>query len=405
MEKKKKILIAGGFLFLLGTACYMEFFQSALEEGVKIRRGSAGEGEQEIELIVDAEGVLSDYSFEISVEERKPTYEEVFEYFAEAKEEMDEGFCRAGENLSHVTQTVCMEESYVNGLVRAEWAFDNYRVIDPEGNLIEGELTEEGEMVGVQVELSCDSYKELYSFSFMAYPRELSLQEQLVQAIVEAIGDQQEKRGEEYITLPTEVNGTSLFWREAKNYLVLKVLLLEGLILLLFPMIKVQRKRKEKKERDTRLLWDYPGMVSKLAVLVGAGMSVKQAWNKISARYSEKMQKNMCEKSPVYEEMIRTSREIADGESERIAYERFGERTGLYPYHRFVRLLVQNLQKGTGGLCELLGQETETAFEERRLLARKLGEEAGTKMLFPLMLMMVIVMAIILMPAIVGFIG
>jgi 1,4-dihydroxy-2-naphthoate octaprenyltransferase len=49
--------------------------------------------------------------------------------------------------------------------------------------------------------------------------------------------------------------------------------------------------------------------------------------------------------------------------------------------------------------------ETETAFEERRTLARKLGEEAGTKMLFPLMLMMGIVMAIVLMPAIFEFIG
>ncbi len=403
MERKRKIEIAVIFILFLGIACYMEFFQSQLEDGTRLRRGTEEEGAQEIELIVNAGDVLSDYSYEISVEKMKPTSEEAAEYFAKAKEEIDANFCREGEELSHVTQEVCVKESYVNGIVSAEWTFDNYHVIDPDGTLIEEGLTEEGVMVGVQVELSCDIYSELYIFSFMAYPRELSSQEKLLQKIGEAIAAQQEKRGEEYITLPDEIEGTKLLWTEARSYLVLKVLLLEGIILILLPMIGAQKKKQEEKERNTRLLLDYPDMVSKLAVLVGSGMSVKQAWNRISARYYDERQKKQAKSSPLYEEMLKTRREIEDGESERAAYERFGDRTGLYSYHRFVRLLVQNLQKGTRNLSELLRQETETAFEERRLLARKLGEEAGTKMLFPLMLMRGIVMAIVIMPAMIGF--
>ena len=48
-------------------------------------------------------------------------------------------------------------------------------------------------------------------------------------------------------------------------------------------------------------------------------------------------------------------------------------------------------------------KESEEAFDERRLLALRMGEEAGTKMLVPMMLMMVIVIAIVIAPAIIDF--
>ena len=47
----------------------------------------------------------------------------------------------------------------------------------------------------------------------------------------------------------------------------------------------------------------------------------------------------------------------------------------------------------------LLEQEAEDAFEERKSMARKLGEEAGTKMLFPMILMLGAVMLILAFPA------
>ena len=101
--------------------------------------------------------------------------------------------------------------------------------------------------------------------------------------------------------------------------------------------------------------------------------------------------------------MLVTSHEIQDGIGERIAYQRFGERTGVNEYHRLSRLLVQNLQKGSRSICSVLEDEAENAYEQRRLLAKKIGEEAGTKMLVPLMLMMIIVIAIVIVPATLSF--
>ena len=50
-------------------------------------------------------------------------------------------------------------------------------------------------------------------------------------------------------------------------------------------------------------------------------------------------------------------------------------------------------------MTNLLELEAEEAFEERKSMARKLGEEAGTKMLFPMILMLGAVMLILAFPA------
>lgn len=53
--------------------------------------------------------------------------------------------------------------------------------------------------------------------------------------------------------------------------------------------------------------------------------------------------------------------------------------------------MSQNLRKGTKGLSELLKLESIQAFEERKARAKRLGEEAGTKLLLPMFLMLVVV--------------
>ena len=48
---------------------------------------------------------------------------------------------------------------------------------------------------------------------------------------------------------------------------------------------------------------------------------------------------------------------------------------------------------------QLLKKEVEDAFEERKRIARKKGEEAGTKLLIPMVMMLAVVIAIVAVPA------
>ena len=63
----------------------------------------------------------------------------------------------------------------------------------------------------------------------------------------------------------------------------------------------------------------------------------------------------------------------------------------------------QNIRKGSRGLTELLREEGKLAYEERKENAKQLGEEAGTKLLLPMIIMLSIVLVIILVPSFLSF--
>ena len=98
-----------------------------------------------------------------------------------------------------------------------------------------------------------------------------------------------------------------------------------------------------------------------------------------------------------------TCYELQVGRSETEAYDHFGKRCQLQPYIRLSALLSQNIRKGSNDLLRMLRQEADSAFAERKSLAKKLGEEAGTKLLLPMMMMLCVVMVIIMIPAYFSF--
>jgi hypothetical protein len=101
--------------------------------------------------------------------------------------------------------------------------------------------------------------------------------------------------------------------------------------------------------------------------------------------------------------MLITVRELKLGMPEKAAYEQFGRRVGLIPYIKFSALLSQNLIKGTRGFTDLLIIEAAEAFEDRKEATKRLGEEAGTKLLIPMMVLLILVFLVIMVPAFMSF--
>ena len=151
------------------------------------------------------------------------------------------------------------------------------------------------------------------------------------------------------------------------------------------------------------MLLSYPEMVSKLTLLLGSGMSMASAWEKVVLTYQKQLKQGRTKEKAVYQEMLITYHEMKDGVGEQRAYLRFGERCYLQPYRKFASLLTQNLRKGQRELATLLENEVTEAFEIRKNHAKKAGEEAGTKLLLPMMIMLLLVMVVILVPACMTF--
>ena len=153
--------------------------------------------------------------------------------------------------------------------------------------------------------------------------------------------------------------------------------------------------------RRKELLLDYPEIVNKLALYMGAGMTIRNAFFKMGEDYRKRRSER---KRYVYEEILMMCYELQSGRSEREAYAHFGKRCQVQAYMKLCTLLSQNLRKGSNDLLRVLRQEADNAFAERKNLAKKLGEEAGTKLLLPMMMMLCIVMVVIMIPAYFSFI-
>ena len=172
-------------------------------------------------------------------------------------------------------------------------------------------------------------------------------------------------------------------------------MLLTGLFLIAAMAILVMKGREEQvqlQKRYEELLMDYPGLIMKFTLLVQAGMTVRKAFQKISLDYGRKRKRNP---RPAYEEIRIVCYEM----------ERFGERCGQAKYKTFATLLIQNLQKGSRQMADMLERESTEAWEERKRKARVLGEAAATKLLVPMIMMLIVVMAIVMIPAFMSFYG
>ena len=158
-------------------------------------------------------------------------------------------------------------------------------------------------------------------------------------------------------------------------------------------------------ERRRQLEIRYSDVVSQFAMLLETGMTMRQAWQNIARQYQEKKKKGITDTVLVYEMIVRMARKLSEGEKERVVYESFIKEINIPCYRRLMRTLIGNLEKGMAGISVYLEEEERRAYSERILQAKKLGEEASTKMLAPLMIMMILVMGIVLIPALIGFLN
>ena len=222
-------------------------------------------------------------------------------------------------------------------------------------------------------------------------------------SIAEAVSRYNEQRSDpDYYYLPDKLNGKKVKWESPADT---SGMLLTGLFLIAAMANLVMKGREEQvqlQKRYEELLMDYPGLIMKFTLLVQAGMTVRKAFQKISLDYGRKRKRNP---RPAYEEIRIVCYEMESGVSESEAYRRFGERCGQAKYKTFATLLIQNLQKGSRQMADMLERESTEAWEERKRKARVLGEAAATKLLVPMIMMLIVVMAIVMIPAFMSFYG
>jgi len=104
----------------------------------------------------------------------------------------------------------------------------------------------------------------------------------------------------------------------------------------------------------------------------------------------------------LYEEIYQESRQLQAGASMREVLEEFIANIRSKQARRFAVLAIQNLKRGDAFLISRLKELNQEAWELRKKQVRERSEEVDTKLLFPLMLMLIVILMIVLTPAMIS---
>lgn len=182
------------------------------------------------------------------------------------------------------------------------------------------------------------------------------------------------------------------------NNRIFQLLILGAAAALLFFLSRKQKAGEKEKQRREQLKKDYPELISKLLLLLQAGLVSRSALSRIAADYQRDLKNGKNEKA-AYEEVCVLCAEMAKGIGEADAYLRFGKRCVLPNYRTLSVLLIQNIKKGGTGLIETLEREIVDAQEDKKRTARIEGEKASIRLLLPMAMMLAVVLAVMIIPA------
>lgn len=438
--RKQMLLCISASLLLTILVFFLGLQDGVLKDGFRLPRSGYGGSKQYITLEVS--GLTEDTSvpLDITVSPKRYTEEEANAVFREIYDQLEELVVAEGESFANLQHDLRLMTKLPKYGVQLSWDFypeldpalaagsvtpdearayyRKYRhLMDSDGTLHNETLAPGTVVTGyLSLIMSTDIVPtstdgetkylktQYHSAPYRIYvgivPRALSRYESLLLQLQQAITTEDEgSLGENMLSLPTEIDGQRIYYSEHEDRSYLLLPLLGVIAAMAIYMRQGQARRTEKKQREALLMLDYSELVSKLMVYIGAGLTVRNALETISQHFDALIARGIKEDRPLYQELRTMVIQFRRNMPESEIYLSFGRRVNLKPYTKLVSLIEQNRMNGARNLRAMLELEMEDAFEQRKTTARRLGEEAGTKLLLPLFIMLGIVMIIVIVPA------
>lgn len=372
------------------------WIKDGMETGIvdnSIARNAYGDGKKSVSLVAD-DGEAR-YQIPVTLSEKYYTQEELTEMSDGAMDMIEKSILGSNESFDEIAYDMHLVNSVEGYPFAVEWRTDD-AYMDYTGKLVQDVLAEPVLMELTAV-LSCEGFETEREMMVRIHSK--AIQPGMAERLAGQVSALEEgSREQQNMTLPSESENKQIHWRYKRNYRGLLFLAATPILAIAVYYGRDRDLYRQVVDREEQMRMDYPEIVSSLALLLGAGMTVPNAWDKIARDYRRRRGEGGS-KRYAYEEMLLTIYEMESGVMQAKAYERFGRRCRIPGYNKLSAMLSQNIRKGAANLPLLLKEEASDAFEERKHTARKLGEKAGTKLLIPMMMLLGITMVIIMVPA------
>ena len=350
---------------------------------VNVKDDGGGYNEEDISIHIEAYR-MSEESFEELVEN-------VVEYiYAELPGE--------NESIDEISKPINMVTSYPeNEEVSIEWVTDEDGYVDSRGNI--DEFPRDGDkVIELLAIISCHGYEATVPINICLLQKVKSDKESLEEQIQLFVDVQNEDKNKQTIELPKEIDGLRLSYQSEDNHLKRMTLLVMSFVasgVLIFG--KDYDDRKKAKKLREGMEKEYSHIISKLVLLMKSGMSIARAWRKIAL---DGYEREYGERN-VYEMMVCSVREMDSGVAFQTSVKNFAIKTQCESYIRLITYINQNISKGTDTILHTMELEMMKSANDRKNAILEMGEKAGTKMVFPMTVLLIIVLGITIVPGLI----
>lgn len=359
-----------------------------------IKRNEPGRGARRAEIVLNESGKKKEIV--LDVPERKYTDDELGKAFKKGESYIRSVFAGKNQSLSCVEKDLKLTDHIPDTGITVEWEISEPDLVGSDGRV---------DRVNMKKDTLCyltammKYGKKSKKIDFTVNIKKPDVMETRDQKIQKEIKRSLKENPEaDYACLPEKIEGKDAEYFE-KSESSFNYLLLALISSVVFVYVYLTVLHSKASQRDEQIRRGYPDFLEKFILLMGAGLTVRGVWIRMTDDYIKRREGHRCGKNYLYEEMVTARYAMENGESEAKAISDFGKRAGEISYLKFSSLIDQNLRKGTSDLLKLLDMEAHESLKIRKDNALQLGEKAGTKMLIPMVMMLIVVIWIIVYAA------
>ncbi|SEO60650.1 tight adherence protein C [Amphibacillus marinus] len=175
-----------------------------------------------------------------------------------------------------------------------------------------------------------------------------------------------------------------------------RMLILGGMMAVLLPAISIKKLDDKVKLRKQAIIFELPEFASKIALLVNAGETCQKALIRCTMMKQD-------DDNPLYKELKESVTKIQNGESFSQVMEEFSKRCGVQEVSAFTTTILLNYRRGGDQLSLSLRELAHTLWEKRKAISKTRGEQASSKLVFPMVFIFVAILLIVAYPALAIF--
>lgn len=159
------------------------------------------------------------------------------------------------------------------------------------------------------------------------------------------------------------------------------------------PSLRAKELRNRVASRRQRIMMELPELLGKLLLIVNAGDTVLRALTRC-------VEQQPIGSNPLYDELRAALVAMKRGESMATALEEMGRRCAVPEVKLFASTLLINARRGGEAFVPALRELTRQMWEKRKAAVRTMGEQASSKLVFPLTLIFLCIMILVGAPTI-----